>query len=424
MPNIAQLLTTKSSPEYQRVFELCRDISGELHELDGVFIVGGIVRDLILDRQPGDIDLSVVGNAGRFAEVLADRLRQDPPTESQFLTFKINTSDELTGVRSIDIVTARSEQYDEPAALPDIAASSIEDDLKRRDFTVNSMAVSLSPNDWGNLVDPANGFGDIMRKRIKILHDGSFVDDPTRIFRAVRYATRLGFSIEPRTSELIASSLSSIDQLSGIRVRNEFELMLAEPTRVEQMRVSEEIGLLGAISPGLRVGSRALQTLESMSEAGNLSTELSELLAIVTFGLSEDEASQVVLRFDGPVNWGESITGNALLAKTVALLDDPDLRPSEIAEILHQIPLASINAHIAAGPPLPRRDRLVEYGEKLRFVVPEINGDDLIAIGIPEGPVIGQLIDVVKRAKLDGKVGSKQQELDLARSRLPDFLTS
>ncbi|MDP7090978.1 MAG: hypothetical protein QF590_06740, partial [Dehalococcoidia bacterium] len=194
MPNIAQLLTTKSSPEYQRVFELCRDISGELHELDGVFIVGGIVRDLILDRQPGDIDLSVVGNAGRFAEVLADRLRQDPPTESQFLTFKINTSDELAGVRSIDIVTARSEQYDEPAALPDIAASSIEDDLKRRDFTVNSMAVSLSPNDWGNLVDPANGFGDIMRKRIKILHDGSFVDDPTRIFRAVRYATRLGFS--------------------------------------------------------------------------------------------------------------------------------------------------------------------------------------------------------------------------------------
>jgi len=424
MPNLAQLLTSKSSPEYRRVFELCREISSELDDVDGVYVVGGIVRDLAIGREPGDIDLSVVGNAGLLSNTLAERINAEPPAESQFQTFKIDTSTALASVASIDIVAARSETYSEPAALPDISMSSIEDDLKRRDFTVNSMAISLSDSDWGNLVDPKNGFGDIMRRRIKVLHDASFVDDPTRIFRAIRYAVRLGFSIEARTAELISVSLANIDLLSGTRVRNEFELMLGEPTRIELIRMSEEIGLLGAISPGLRIGTKALQVLESQTEDGSVSTEIPDLIALLTFGLNEDEASQTVERFDGPTGWGAPIVGNARLAKHVAVLDQPDIQPSEVAEILRPIPLESIRAYIAAGPPLPRRDQLIKYIEKIRFVKPELTGDDLIAAGIPEGPAMGQLLDIVRRAKLDGQVGSKQEELDLAKGRLPGFLTN
>lgn len=424
MPNLAQLLSSKSSAEYKRVFDLCREIASELDSVDGVYVVGGVVRDLILGRRPGDIDLSVVGDARVFAEALASRLGASSPVESQFLTYKIPTSSlRLEGISSIDVVNARTETYAGPAALPDITPAGIEDDLKRRDFTVNSMGISLNNDGWGTLVDPMKGFGDIMRKRIKVHTYSSYELDPTRIFRTVRYAVRLGFSIDTYTTELISTSLKHIDRLSGARVRHEFELMLTEPKRVEILQRSEEMGLLSAISPGLRIGSKALQIMESQAESGVLSSDLSDLLAMATFGLNEAEARQTVDRFDGSASWSESITGNAELAKHVAILDQDNLRPSEVAEILTPIPLASVRAYIVVGPPLPRRDRLVDYIDRIRLVKPNLTGDDLLAIGIPQGPIIGQLIEVIRRAKLDGQVNSKQEELEFAKSRLPRFLT-
>jgi tRNA nucleotidyltransferase (CCA-adding enzyme) len=423
MPNLAQLLTTKSSTEYQRVFQLCREIANQLNDVDGVYVVGGVVRDLILDREPGDIDLSVVGDAKVFAETLSNRMGATNPVESQFLTYKIILKD-IDGLSEIDVVNARSETYAGPAALPDITPGSIDDDLKRRDFTINSMAISLNDSDWGTLFDPTNGFADTMRKRIKVHHDESYVVDPTRIFRTVRYAVRLGYSIDSRTIELISHTLDNIGRLSGARIRHEFELMLNEPNRVEILKKSEELGLLAAISPSLRVGAKALQVLESQTEDGSISNEMTDLLAIATFGLNEDEAKQVVLRFDGPGGWGESILGNATLSKIVAVLDQPNIKPSEVSEILQPIPLASISAYITAGPPLPRRDRMTDYITRVRFIQPEISGVDLLGEGIPEGPIIGKLMDVVRRAKLDGDVDTKQDEIDLAKSRLPGFLTS
>ena len=430
MPNLAQLLTSKSSAEQRRIIDLCRELSADIANVDGVYVVGGFVRDVILGRKPGDVDISVVGDAGAFSEALADRLGTSRPVESEFLTYKIvdrklrdgklTDDDGATpvGAATIDVVTARSESYPEPAALPEVVPSSIEDDLRRRDFTVHSMAISLSGSSWGNLVDPMNGFGDIMRKRIRVLHDSSFIDDPTRMFRAVRYANRLDFSIDSRTEILIAESLENVDLLSGARLRSEFELMLAEPSRVDILRMSEELGLLAAISHGLRVGSRSIKVLESPN-----SNAFEDLLALTTFGLSHEEAEQTAHRFDGPDAWTMTIKGNPRLADLVTVLDRTDIRRSEIAEILDAIPLPSIRAYIAAGPSLPRRDRMADYMDRIRFEKPEITGDDLIAAGIPEGPVIGQLIDLVKRARLDGQVNTKQEELKLAKSRLPGFLT-
>ena len=417
MPNLAQLLSTKSSVEHQQIFNLCRELSETIAQVESVYVVGGVVRDLILGREPVDADISVVGDAGAFSGALAGRLGAARPTESEFLTFKITLGNTSEGATSIDVVTARAETYPEPAALPDVVPSSIKDDLERRDFTVNSMGISLSDSDWGNLVDPMNGLGDIMRKRIRVLHDASFIDDPTRLFRAVRYAVRLDFSIDSTTKSLIDDSLGKVDRLSGARLRNEFELMLGEPKRVEILHEAEDLGLLAAISPGLRIGSRSLEVMES-----GASTRFEDLLALSTFGLTQDEAEQVAKRFDGPEMWTKTIRGNPELADLVAVLDRSDIRRSEVAEILDSVPLQSIRAYIAAGPPLPRRDRMIEYIDKIRFERPEITGDDLIAAGIEEGPVIGQLIDIVRRARLDGQVKTKQEELDLAKSRLPGFL--
>ncbi|MDA1279252.1 MAG: hypothetical protein O3B95_04330 [Chloroflexi bacterium] len=412
MPNLGQLLATKTSADNRRIFELCREISTRIDDIQGVYVVGGAVRDLILDRKPDDVDISVVGNAAAFSELLAVRLGANAPTTSQFLTYRIELAS-----GPIDIVTARSESYATPAALPDVAPSSIVDDLKRRDFTVNAMGISLLATNWGNLVDPANGFGDIMRKRIRVLHDASFVDDPTRMYRAVRYAARLGFSLEPHTHELLAQSLGNVERVSGARLRHEFELILAEPTRVEVLRMAEEFGLLGAISPGLRIGTKALEIL------GRTSPEnIEDMLAVVTFGLNAGEADQVAVRFDGPAAWNESITGGPRLASLVSVLDQEKLQRSEVADILSPIPLPAIRAYIAVGPPLPRRNRMIAYMDKIRFEKPEITGDDLIAAGIPESPVIGKLIELVKRAKLDGQVHSREEELKLAKSRLPGFL--
>ena len=417
MPNLAQLLSTKSPVEHQQIFNLCRELSETIAQVESVYVVGGVVRDLILGREPVDADISVVGDAGAFSGALAGRLGAARPTESEFLTFKITLGNTSEGATSIDVVTARAETYPEPAALPDVVPSSIKDDLERRDFTVNSMGISLSDSDWGNLVDPVNGLGDIMRKRIRVLHDASFTDDPTRLFRAVRYAVRLDFSIDSTMKSLIDDSLGKVDRLSGARLRNEFELILGEPKRVEILREAEDLGLLAAISPGLRIGSRSLEVMES-----GASTRFEDLLALSTFGLTQDEAEQVAQRFDGPEMWTKTIRGNPELADLVAVLDRPDIRRSEVAEILDSVPLQSIRAYIAAGPPLPRRDRMIEYIDKIRFERPEITGDDLIAAGIEEGPVIGQLIDIVRRARLDGQVKTKQEELDLAKSRLPGFL--
>lgn len=417
MPNLAQLLSTKSPVEHQQIFNLCRELSETIAQVESVYVVGGVVRDLILGREPVDADISVVGDAGAFSGALAGRLGAARPTESEFLTFKITLGNTSEGATSIDVVTARAETYPEPAALPDVVPSSIKDDLERRDFTVNSMGISLSDSDWGNLVDPMNGLGDIMRKRIRVLHDASFIDDPTRLFRAVRYAVRLDFSIDSTTKSLIDDSLGKVDRLSGARLRNEFELMLGEPKRVEILHEAEDLGLLAAISPGLRIGSRSLEVMES-----GASTRFEDLLALSTFGLTQDEAEQVAKRFDGPEMWTKTIRGNPELADLVAVLDRSDIRRSEVAEILDSVPLQSIRAYIAAGPPLPRRDRMIEYIDKIRFERPEITGDDLIAAGIDEGPVIGQLIDIVRRARLDGQVKTKQEELDLAKSRLPGFL--
>lgn len=417
MPNLAQLLNSKAPRPYQRVFEICREIASNTSEIEQICVVGGVVRDLVIDREPGDIDLTVVGDAEQFAVALAERLSALAPRASQFSTFKIPPSD-ASDTPEIDVVLARSETYESPAALPTISPSSIEEDLLRRDFTLNSMAISLRDSDFGNLIDPSGGFADVIRKQIKIHHPDSFEDDPTRLFRAVRYAIRLGYKYEKATLTAFVNSLEKVDLLSGTRVRNELLSIFGESQAGDILREMEVRDLIAAISPALRINSRSIERFDQLPSNASLITRLS----VLTFGMNADEAKIASDRMEGGQEWQDGIVGMAKLGEIASVLDQESLKNSEIVDILNGIHPDTIAAYILVGPPLPRRSRMSVYLDELRNISPEINGGDLIEIGVPQGPVMGKLLDLARRERLDGNVTTKAEELELVRSRLPNFL--
>lgn len=190
-----------------------------------VYIVGGPVRDILLNVKNYDMDFVIEGDAINFARVLSDKIKCDLKTHEAFGTATVS----FRGIR-VDIATARKETYEKPAAYPDIEPASLEEDLFRRDFTINAMAISINEKDFGKLVDFYNGYNDLKCKLIRIMHDKSFIDDPTRIFRAVRFSARFGFKIEPHSKKLIKEAIlqGRLGEVNRGRIRKEIELLLKE----------------------------------------------------------------------------------------------------------------------------------------------------------------------------------------------------
>ena len=184
------------------------------------YLVGGTVRDLVVGREPADPDIVVVGSGHRLGKALAERTGGEVKATSQFGTASI-----MTPAGAVDVAAARRETYREPGALPDVRASGMDDDLARRDFSVNAMAVSITPDTWGNLLDPQRGMSDCARRRLRVLHEHSFQDDPTRMLRAARFEVRLGFKLNVDTAEWLERDLAYMDRVSGARVLGELRKM-------------------------------------------------------------------------------------------------------------------------------------------------------------------------------------------------------
>src|SRR5215211_5091163 len=220
----------------------------EVEGLPPTYLVGGAVRDLLRGADAVDLDLAVEGDARSAARALAERLGGSAREHERFGTATVRAPD-LT----FDLATTRTETYDEPGALPRVAAATLADDLRRRDFTINAMAVALAGDDLGHLCDPHGGFADLDAGVVRILHSGSFLDDPTRLLRAVRYETRLGFQMDEDSERAARAALAedALSTVSGARVRDELMDLLAEheaPAAVERMR---ELGLARALHPAL-----------------------------------------------------------------------------------------------------------------------------------------------------------------------------
>ncbi|MFC2005783.1 CCA tRNA nucleotidyltransferase, partial [Chloroflexota bacterium] len=248
MPEVTNLF---SEIEKQLPAELVNfmKVAGEVADRQGksLYLVGGMVRDLFLKRTNLDLDLVASGDAINLAQQLTESTHGKVITHPRFYTAKIQWNK-----WSIDLATARSETYDRPGALPNVKPGSLDSDLFRRDFTINAMAVELMPGRYGQLIDLYGGRNDLKHKLIRVLHERSFIDDATRIWRGLRYEQRLNFQLEPNTLRLLKRDTPMLDTISGDRIRHELELILKEEFPEKILRRAEELKALPKLHPALK----------------------------------------------------------------------------------------------------------------------------------------------------------------------------
>lgn len=373
-----------------------------------LYLVGGMVRDLVRGEGSADIDLSVVGDGPGYAAALANRVDGQVTKVSEFGTAAVET-----GTLSIDVATARAETYEHPGALPEVTPAGIAEDLARRDFTINAMAIDLSRSGWGELIDPNGGMADLMMKRLRSLHPASFADDPTRALRAVRYEARLGFKLQPATVNDLQRDCAHFDAVSPARVLADFRRILDETSRTQALSRAEELGILGCISPAFRIAGRSLKAIEETPDREPLFH-----VALIGARLTQAEAASLIERIEPPADWREALGAGSTYQEIASILERSDLRPSEIAELLEGFPILALEAQLQLAPATRQKAALRSWLEELRFREPLLSGDDLLEAGVPQGPLVGQLLDELRRARLDRAVGTRDDELTLVKRRL------
>jgi tRNA nucleotidyltransferase (CCA-adding enzyme) len=378
------------------------------------YLVGGLVRDLMLGIKLGDIDISVTADGPEFADALVAALGGTVTLRSEFGTAVVD----IDGLR-VDIAMTRREMYIRPGALPAIVPGSLKDDLARRDFTINAMAVDITPAGWGELTDPHGGQRDIVMRKIRILHEASFADDPTRALRALRYETRLGFSLDPGTRAQMERDAHYLGEVSPARIVAELERLLDEPAHHREMlQLAEERGLLAAIHPGLRMSKAPLEAIAESDMPPGPESRLFDFALIAT-ALTESEADSLASYLSPPSDWGGVIRAGPEFRALVPVLERQDLQPSEVVDLLDSFPEFALKAQLALAPPTLRRERLRSYLNDYRHFQPDSTGDDLLRLGVPEGPLVGRLLKELRTGRLNGTLSSRFEEEAHVNRRLP-----
>jgi tRNA nucleotidyltransferase (CCA-adding enzyme) len=396
-----------------------------------LYFVGGFVRDLLLGTPTLDIDLVVEGDAIKLARRLSRQIGGRVRSHARFGTAKLifdETQSELS-VPSIDFVAARSEFYEHPTALPQVERSSIKLDLHRRDFTINTLAIRLEPEHYGELVDFYGGEQDLKNGLIRVLHSLSFVEDPTRMLRAARLEQRLGFRIEERTEELIGNALGLLDRVSGERIRHELYLILQEAEPEKGLCRLEELGVLAQIHPVLRCDdwlSGKCRRLREVLEAGDWRPDSGEqaspihYLALLTYRLIPGELETLIGRLKITRDDAACLREVSELRPIVPRLAERDLPPSAIYRLLAPFSGPSIFLMWVASDSALIRQRLELYHRHLQYVKPEIDGAWLQERGVEPGPIYRQILGALRDARLDGQVSSLSEEEALAEKLLAE----
>ncbi|MDE2774336.1 MAG: hypothetical protein OXI77_00215 [Chloroflexota bacterium] len=394
-----------------------------------LYIAGGFARDLLLNRGTLDLDFVLEGDAIGFARLLSKSFGGAVDIHKPFGTAKwiLDTcvADSLSLAvgelpASIDFVMARSESYARPAALPAVAPADIESDLRRRDFSVNALAIQISPQiePWP-LVDFCDGIDDLKRGKIRALHDQSFVDDPTRILRALRYADRLGFELEADSSEWIEMALPYLARTTGQRLRNEIGLVLHETKAGETMLRLQELGALVNIHPAFRISSQLPELLtrcQKLSPPWSTAVGDMQTLSWIALmaGISSVEAQSLCERLALTNKLTQAITASARLREQICLLDDPDIRPSRVALLLDEFPDIALQANWLLAEEKPAAQALIAaYASDWRWRRPTITGDDLTAKGLAPGPLFRQILNRLRFAWIDCEICSAEDEAAL-----------
>ena len=390
-----------------------------------LYLVGGAVRDLLLKRPNDDVDFVVESDAIALASSLHQTYGGEISAFRPFGTAKWKLDAEVSrrlglgedGLPDhVDFASARNEFYEQPAALPTVYNGSIKLDLQRRDFTVNTLAVQFSPaGASGRILDFYGGLGDLRAGLIRVLHSLSFVDDPTRMLRAVRFETRLNFQIEARTAELMTTALPMLRRITGERVRNELTLILREPFPERPLLELQSRGILESIHPALKFDDRvAVLFQRGRSESAPWSMERPEPAALnwhLAAALLPTQALAAINeRLLMPHHQAETMQQTARLIGLFDWLDEPDRSPSQIDTQLGGVADIALFAAWLAASKLPVRRRIERYVTEWRQVRPLTNGHTLKKHGLQPGPCFAVLLARLRAARLDGEIDTEADE--------------
>ncbi len=418
-----------------------------------VELVGGAVRDILLGGLPRELDAVVEGDVHAFAEELASRVggvasvantmpparaggigEMEAPVDGEEvgddgdrrdvggpveLTYheRFHTAVMRWPEGEIDIAMRRRETYAASGALPEVAPGSAQQDLERRDFTINAIAVALAGEQTGRLRSVEGALEDLSAGRLRVLHDASFSDDPTRILRLVRYAARLGFEVEPHTADLLTAAIAAgaLRTLSGQRLGAELRLTLAEPEPLGPLAELERLGVLRAWQPGVSFDEDlARAALQILPEDGSVRLLLAaSLLLGLCHELDREETEPAMRGFlydlELPAGEGDRVFGMAVSAVFVSDHVDGVEMPSEILELMLGTPveslaLAAARCQLRDGPSSYSVQVIDEWLNRRRHVALQLTGEDLLAAGVPEGPELGARLEESYRLLLEERI--------------------
>ena len=371
------------------------------------FLVGGTVRDLLLEREVSDIDIIVESDPSKLMNKFEPQYQLDVISNSQFNTCKIKFLNQI-----VDLAMARKEVYPASGALPEVTSASIEDDLGRRDFSINSLAACINPSNWGEVLDLHKGLEDLHSKQVRILHSESFKNDPTRIFRCMRYSGRLGFSIENETQTQLLHDITDINLLSGVRITNELVKIFSEKSLNSILDLMDQFEVSRHIHSGFPKGSGFPKRKKLLK---NIRIPTLEFPLCVLISLIEaDHRMDLIKRLD---------LGNKL-AKFGADLNRIELiaADSSRSEIYKQLTdVSEITIAVAKSYASKElRNNLDLFVNELKAIKLCIDGEDLKNIGISQGPKIGNILAKILEDMIDSGQQSKSDQIRMAKKLLCD----
>lgn len=393
-----------------------------------VYAVGGFVRDLLLRKPNYDIDLVVEGDGIKFAKYFASTYGARTTYHRKFATAVITLSENI----KVDVASARLEYYERPAALPQVEMSSIKLDLYRRDFTINTLAIKLNPRSFGELIDFFGAKRDIKDKTIRVLHNLSFVEDPTRIFRALRFEQRFGFHLSKLTVSLIenAVKMNFFSNISGRRLLNEIILLLQEERIIPLIKRMGDFDLLKLVHPKIVFDTHMKEFLERIENVFSwfkllFIDEKYEQWIVYFAGLidviKKDDTKNIMKSFSLTREETQKITCiKDKLPKILSKMYSTTMKPSAVYHLLKPLPLEAQLYMIAKTTDEKTRRSISHYFTHTKHVKVELTGNDLIAIGLTPGKIFKKILNAILDAKIDGVLKNREDEINFVKN---NFIT-
>ena len=387
---------------------LFRKTVNECPNVEHLYLVGGTIRDVIGGKRPSDPDFAISGDINEFITHLHKNVNFRVHYHPQFINAHIHF-DQFAF--SLDISSLRSETYPNPGALPIVTAiMDIKEDLKRRDFTVNAMALDITKQNNLQLFDPHNGVEDIRTKTIRVLHKKSFEDDPTRLFRAVRYSISNDFEIETTTRILIDSSLKFLKDVSKDRINKELIKLISGSNIKKPLTLAKHLGILGALHPQLTLITEFDNSLEPLPD------DLLIRLGILLSSATETQILDILYSLGFRKNIRSKFRNIPKIKTLCSSLSNKKLQPSKIKFLCEKIPSEILESHKLLCEHSRCRTGIEQYLNVYKFVKADLNGSEITKLGVPPGPKVKSILDSLLENKLDGKLKSKKASTRYVRN--------